>query len=284
MNQYILDGMSLELCFGLRIVRCGIRFIGPPQVVRMEIRSRMSATNKLKEAMNNLKAESREQAKALSSSIEERLQRMERKLEVLLSAERKLYARQTDLEAGVRSYEGLVTDAVAELRDEVEEAVVNQVLGEVVLKEDMLAQLDGGWDVIRDSLGAEFRGELRNVQAAAEADLTDALEAIEEDAAVFQEEVQGQLTELAKQRTEDIGLLQHVAGEMVRCRNAVALDARRGSPPLLEACVPLASSEGVVCPGVSPLLAQRLTPLTCLTGAPQRSSERRDRGTADSAG
>jgi hypothetical protein len=91
-----------------------------------------------------------------------------------------------------------------------------QVLGEVVLKEDMLGQLDGGWDVIRESLGAEWRGELRETKAAVDADLNDALDAIDEDAAAFHEDVASQLTELAKQRTEDIGLLQRVAGEMVR--------------------------------------------------------------------
>jgi hypothetical protein len=97
------------------------------QVVRMEIRSRMSATNKLKEAVNRLKHEGREEMKGLAGSVDERVGRMERKVEVLLAAERKLYARQSELEAGVRQYEALVTDAVAELRDEVEEAAVNQV-------------------------------------------------------------------------------------------------------------------------------------------------------------
>ena len=190
----------------------------------MEIKSRMSSTNKIKDSVNKVKAEMRSEMKNFRGESEERLGQVEQKLEVLLSAERKLYSRQTELESLNGDQLKALEAKVNGMKEEVEELSVNQVLNESVLKEDVKAELDSGLDALSDTLWKEIRLEIQAAQESTESSLTQALESVDEDVAGVHQDLQKQLTELSQTRAEDVSMIQEVAERaMKRCDEAEAL-------------------------------------------------------------
>ena len=190
----------------------------------MEIKSRMSSTNKIKDSVNKVKAEMRSEMKNFRGESEERLGQVEQKLEVLLSAERKLYSRQTELESLNGDQLKALEAKVNGMKEEVEELSVNQVLNESVLKEDVKAELDSGLDALSDTLWKEVRLEIQAAQESTESSLTQALESVDEDVAGVHQDLQKQLTELSQTRAEDVSMIQEVAERaMKRCDEAEAL-------------------------------------------------------------
>ena len=190
----------------------------------MEIKSRMSSTNKIKDSVNKVKAEMRSEMKSFRGESEERQGQLEQKLEVLLSAERKLYSRQTELETLNGDQLKALEAKVNGMKEEIEELSVNQVLNESVLKEDVKAELDSGLDALSDTLGREIRLEIQAVQESTESSLTQALESVDEDVAGVHQDLQKQLTELSQTRAEDVAMIQEVAERaMKRCDEAEAL-------------------------------------------------------------
>eukprot|EP00951_Prasinocladus_malaysianus_P043501 scaffold544130_cov45-Prasinocladus_malaysianus.AAC.1 len=86
----------------------------------MEIKSRMSSTTKLKDSLSKTRHETRGELKELRRGLDERLEHTERKIQVLLAAERKLYGRQGDLEARWGDHRREVDRRVSALTDELE--------------------------------------------------------------------------------------------------------------------------------------------------------------------
>ena len=181
----------------------------------MEIKSRMTSSNRIKEVVSKLKQEARDELKDLRAAVTGGLTDARSKVEVLLAAERKLYARLTQLEAQVASQTGVGAD-IERLTEEVEELAVNQVLHETVLKEDILHQIEETWDVLRGSLEEEFGSELEAARDEMEGNLAEVMKVMDDSAAGFNEDMQRQLTQLVEQRSEDLMTLQAVAEEAVR--------------------------------------------------------------------
>lgn len=182
----------------------------------MEIKSRMSSTNKLRDTVSKLKQEVRGEIKDIRSASTERVARIEQKTAVLLSAERKLYARQAELETTFAEHMRKLDDALLSLKEEVEELSVNQVLAESLVQEDVTVRLREGWDTLGEALGKELREDSAAMREQIETSITQAIALVDQDTARFHEEIQRQLAGLAKQRSDDLKLIQEVAEEAMR--------------------------------------------------------------------